>query len=733
MYAFFTGCKDQLTPDLFTRPEWLPGKLYTTVSVQENLSMFTECLKRTGLDTILDVSGVWTVFAPTDNAMKYYLTAHQYDSVSDIPSDELERFTEFHIILGPWSLEQLETLSAYGWRSDDDGGLGSNDYAFKRQTMYKEDEEKFWITRKKKQEKIVLDSTLADAYKKVHVYSRKYVPIFYDAYFDINGLSPEDYSFYFERSYEPGNVYYAGAKVIQADIFAENGFVHIVDKVVDPMLNANELLERELPGESYKRFLELVYWYYPVFSPNMNATNRQPEAIRGGNPDTLWDLNYTSPPVLFDIQNESTGYEGADANLSVVQHNGLVVPTDDAFGGFIDGLLTRISGYPHWSDVKSLPKDVIDLIVNPHFSNNPVYPSSKTYKNLFQRERSFSQREGDIIRKEFGSNTSFIGVDSYTPDRVFTSVTAPVYLRPDFSTFRLALQYAGIVDELAMHEGKICFFPIVDYALAVDSSLILNWTNIDDYKYNFREYNRSEESMESLKSSDVRYRIRSQVGISLPDGSANIEFIPNLEGNYIIWNNSYHTVSGTSSSTIGYNGDVKIRCYPIEMDTPTDNGRAWRVNYWFNFNTKRLRIILKKYSLFYDLLIQAELYDPDKKNFTFLDESELFTIFVPSDEALLNYRADTLNRSDLRDLLMYHFLDGELIFTDNKKPSGDYYSINKEVIPIRTGPDLIEVLDSVGNPRVSIPENQDHTNIIASFKSKVTSVVHEIDSVLIRY
>lgn len=180
LLSLLTGCEKLTDQDIYKRPEWLPGKLYTTVSVQENLTMFTECLRLAGLDKILDVSGSWTVFAPTDDAMKQFLAENQYAGISDIPPEELERITEFHVIQNPWSLEQLKSLGVNGWKTGDDDK--SNPFAYKRETMLKNPVEKYWIKRDRQKEMIVIDSTISDGYKRVFVQSRKYVPIFYDDY-----------------------------------------------------------------------------------------------------------------------------------------------------------------------------------------------------------------------------------------------------------------------------------------------------------------------------------------------------------------------------------------------------------------------------------------------------------------------------------------------------------------------------------------------------------------------
>ena len=579
LFSLYVGCQKFAEQDKFKRPDWLPGKLYTTVSAQENLTMFAECLQLTKLDTILDVSGSWCVFAPTDEAMEQYLSENQYASISDIPLDELERITEFHIIQNPWSLEQLQTLSAYGWRTKDDAN--SYSYAYKRQTILKNPVEKYWIKKEKNQEMIVTDSTISDGYKRVFVQSRKNAPIFYDAYLNINGISSADFNFYFDRAYEQGNVYFAGAKILQADIFAENGFLHIVDRVVSPMLNGKELLEREMPNETYKLFLDMVYWYYPTFEPNVSATNNQPAVRRGGLVDTLWDLNYYD--LAFAPHQERIGYEGTDLNESWVRHNGLFAPTDNAFGEFIDDILTVKSGFPHWPDYQSLPWDIVEIVISPHFKSNPIYPSTNLYRNIFRGTGGFKQNEGEIIRKEFGSNCTFIGLNTYIPDRVFTSVTGPVFLRPKYSLFRQALLYCNIEDDIAYKNDELYFFPIPDYALKADSSLMLNWIDKDANIYNFMAYDRSRHEMVSLGRSTIRNKILNHVGRSIPNGGANKELIRTLRGNYITWDHSDNTIQGTLPSTVGYNGKIVTTCFPVPLDEPADNGKTWSVNSWFNF------------------------------------------------------------------------------------------------------------------------------------------------------
>ena len=571
----FSGCEKFAEQDKFKRPDWLPGKLYTTVMAQENLGLFGECLRLSGLDSIIDVSGSWTVFAPNDEAFKQFLLENNYSKISDIPFVKLEKIAKFHIIQNPWSLDQLQNLSIYGWRTSDNSN--KNNYAYKRQTILKVPEDKYWIKRMNSKEMIVSDSMYSESYKKVFVRSRKYAPIFYDKYMDVNGITSNDFRFYFDRDYEHGNVYYAGAKIIQSDIFAENGFVHIIDKVVDPMRNAKEILEQEVQGESYKSFLDMVYWYYPDFEANMGATMKQPEIRLGGTVDTLWDLSYSA--LKFNLHEEIIG----NTSYTLVLHNGLYAPTDNAFVDFIDNILTLKSGYPHWTDEKSLPMDIVDLIIPKHFFNSLIYPSTTQYQNIFESSGNNRLTGSNIIRKEFGSNCTFIGVDKYIPDKVFTSVTAPVFLRPSYTIFRKAMIFADLSETISNYNGELYFFPIPDYALNADSSLLLNWIDIDNNNYYFSELNRWSLKIETLNHGALRNRILNQVGTLIQNNNPDKIIIRTLTGKTITWDLTNNTIKGTRASTIGYNGRVQVTNTPASLDEPTDNGKAWSVRYWFNF------------------------------------------------------------------------------------------------------------------------------------------------------
>ncbi len=205
------------------------------------------------------------------------------------------------------------------------------------------------------------------------------------------------------------------------------------------------------------------------------------------------------------------------------------------------------------------------------------------YQDIFKDVGKNHLSEENIITKEFGSNCTFIGLNNYIPNRVFTSVTGPVFCRPNFSIFRRAMLYSGASDIVANYDGELYFFPIPDYSLRADSSLILNWINQDMNIYNFSAFNRLSRRVENLGAGTIRNWILNHVGTPVQFTSDNKELILTLRGNYITWDHSDNTIRGTRPSTFGYNGNEVVTCTPGALEEPADNGKVWSVNYWFKF------------------------------------------------------------------------------------------------------------------------------------------------------
>lgn len=747
----FSGCQEINDQEKYLRPDWLAGKLFTQLEQQENLSVFAECMRLTGFDTIVNTSGSFTIFAPTDEAFTEYFSSnpHYIGKVSEIPAEELEALVKFHILQDAWNRVQLQQLDIEGWIDPDNPE--NLPRAYKKQTILRDPNLKVGV-RNDKGKFTIVDTTSATAYRMIFTRSRKYVPVYFPGFFTLFDLNSEDYQFYFGRPYDEGSLYFAGGKVSEEEIFAENGFIYSIDRVVEPMLNARQFLEREYPGESYRSFLQLIN-LFPEFQTNMEETYKQPQVSEGLDFDTLYNLSYEGLP--YNIHEELTGPNINQVKYTYLYHNGLFVPNDAAFQEFLDEIVTSNSGYPHWPSYDAVPPDIKKIIINTHLSTTPVYLTDIRggFKNAYGNTITID--ESAIVRKHFGSNVTFLGLNEAIVPKAFSSVTGPVYLRPGYSTFMYAMQHARLLPALTRDNEEYLFLPISDQVLANDSSLLLIWEDKDLNRYRFYQYDRTLDEMNRrVERNHITKMLLNQIGISLPDGKSNKEFIENLAGNYIIWDNTSNQVQGGRKTVFGWNGTDELILTPVPLEEPVDNGLTYAVSGWLRSPRITMwEILTLEYTEFTDLLERAGLYDPKTYRFNFLTEGENYTIFMPTDQALADYRADTLSKGELADFLKYHFVRGEKIFTDGKKPAGHYETLRIDesssefithysTVHIVPGPDIIEILDVNGQVHVTVSENPEATNIMVATDSDpnsgsdldyiTTSIFHEIDRVLVK-
>ena len=739
------GCQKDLEDlEKYQPQDWLEGKIFSQIQAEDDLSNFILCLERTGYDTILNTSGSYTVFAPTDSAFNLFFQSHpEYSEVADIPLEELESIVEFQMVFDAWSMVQFRTLDFSGWI--DPSNRLQEPRAYKHKTIFQPENRQFPVklTRGKYSIAKAEDSNLT---RLAYSSSSKYSPVFFTEFFNVHDLSRSDYEFYFDRAFEPEYMYFGGAR-FNEEIPAENGFVYKTDHVVTPMLNGLEILENGHEEHTFNEFLDLVN-EFSEFNINIEATNNQAGADQGLNIDTLYNLEY--PDLVFNISSELTGNTNNFRN-TLREHHGLIVPDDQAFDVFLNEYI--VSG---WGDISLLPYEIKRVVVNNHMAQTPIFPSDFDKGFINGNGDVTRVNRGDVIFKTYGSNCSFIGLNNVIVPRAFQSIGRPMYLTRNYQVMLYAVDYTKILTTIKRPNVDYAFYLPGDFGigLAGDSSLVKVIDNPDLNTYHFETFDRSEDKWSRINKNDLRKKILNQIATSTPSGLANKEFLKNLAGNYIVVDHVEGTVQGTSPTTYGYRGDSTITLEPDVYNEETDNGEVYDVETFFSFLTgaNYYGVFLSKYIEFFDLLRKAGLYDPVYYNFPFMVDGESYTVFVPTAEALNDYGADTLSKAALEKLLRYHFVKGNMIFTDGKMADGSYpttledesstsFITTYSELTINSKPDLIEIIDKNGDVYLEIEEENGITNQMVTYDPNkessstwdyiTTGVIHEIDKVLV--
>ncbi len=753
LVLLFFGCeKDDYNK--YDRPTWLAGKLYTQIESNPDISTFAALVKKAGYDSIIDVSGSYTVFAPSNEAFKTFFQENpKYKSVADMPAAEVARLVKYHLVQNPWSKKQLMSLDVWGWIDTLD--LKNNvPKGYKRETLLLGKNQKYgmqWSKYKKLNSTLkrtnIIDTTSTSWYRRVYSDTRKYAPVFFKDYFDIYDLATSDFEFYFGRQIvSPADLYYINGRVISDEIFAENGFVYVIDRVVNPLKNGVELLTDKSKGNSFTDYYNLVNLFAEL-EYNEKATFAQPGAAQGLKVDSLFNLSY--PALVFDIHSERTkaprGTQGLPTNVTIRYHQGIIAPTNEALKQLEAQYL---AGGNNWGSIDAAPENIKRIIANTSLSINPIYLTDLQKGFLNGESDKITVDESSIVQKEYGSNCTFIGVNKPVVPRAFSSVTGPVYTRKGYSKIMYAIEKSGLLSALKRKDANYSFYVESDASTSADSSLIYDsfserFTAVTMYPA-IRTF--------QIPVEDLRILLLNHIGTDQPKGLARKEFIKNLAGNYLIVNNVTKEVSGTGSSTFGYQGSKQVKVIPTKISTNSDNGSTYDISNWFNFTVSDLyNTISSSYPKFHALLKKAG-YSQDKLlRYSFMSDNQNYTVFAPSDSILSLTNTDAMNLKELQDFVLLHFIQGDLIFTDGNKQAGYYetcrvdesstpFTTVNTKIRIEPGIDKISFPLKNGSPAVVVNESA-KTNFLTSrnlsttgtevFTNCVTTgVIHELKKVL---
>jgi len=761
LVLIFFGCKkDGLNK--YDRPTWLAGKLYTQIKSKPELKTFAELVKIAGYDTIIDVSGSYTVFAPSDDAfIKYFAENPNYKTVADMPVSEVVKLVKYHLVQNAWSKKQLTQLDIYGWIDTLD--LKNNEpKGYKRETLLLGKNQKYgvaWSKYKKFGYPLIrrtniVDTTQTNWTRRVYTDSRKFVPIFFKGYFDIYKLSyNSDYDFYFGRQFgSVTDLFYSGALITGDELFAENGFVYVIDRVEEPLKNGVEFLTDNSKGLSYKSYYNIVNMF-SEFSENIAATNAQPGHALGLQVDTLFDLTY--PQLVFNINSEKTnppkGTYGLPANTTIRYHHGIVAPTDDAMNQLIS---QYIAGGNNWGSLEACPENIKRIIANSSLSINPIYPTDFTFpKGFLNGESDIIQVDPTtIVQQEYGSNCTFIGVNKPIIPRAFSSITGPVYTRKGFQKVMYAIEKSGLLSALKRREANYSFYVEPDGLSSIDSSFIYDPALEKFYVVTLGKNPKKSE----LTLTDLRILLLNHVGVDQPKGIAKKEFIRNMAGNYLIFDNVTKEVMGTAPSVYGYKGSKPVPIFPRQISTNADNGTTYEIDNWLQFSASDIfTTISTKYLKFHALLKRAFSIPNNLYHYSFLSDNQNYTVFAPTDAALNAIATTTAAMSikQLQDFVLLHFIQGAIIFTDGNLAQGYYETARVDEsstkfvtfytkIKIEPGIDQITIPAKDGTPIVVVNEESPKANQIMSRNLSTTgteaytncistSVVHEINNVLL--
>jgi uncharacterized surface protein with fasciclin (FAS1) repeats len=417
--ALFTSCKKKFD-EFYARPETLAAPIYKQLTDNGKFSSFISLIDKAGYKNTLAAAGYWTIFAPTDSAFTAdtefaaFIKGRGFNTLAAVDSVTAQMIVQYLLVYNAFEKDRIDDYqSSLGWVPN---------ISFKRRTAYYTgfyNDTSFTGTPYKAVASNRNNNSANTGYYVFADNGNKYIPTFTSEYFAAQGLSAADYNYFYPGTTFSGfNI--GNAKVTQRDIAAENGVIHIIDKVVTPAKSIDQYLRNK---PEYSLFRSILEQFMVLFIKNTDATHRY-QVLNGGNQDVV--VKVYSNLLAFSPNNEN--YFKLQDNDAQRDGWTMFVPTNDSLSKYINTVV--LQQYP---SLTSLPLSIIADLLNAHMWQNTVWPSKFNSSYNFLGEPAKMNSATDIVDKKILSNGIFYGTKKVNEPNVFSTVYGKAYLDPRYS------------------------------------------------------------------------------------------------------------------------------------------------------------------------------------------------------------------------------------------------------------------------------------------------------------
>ncbi|WP_162817837.1 fasciclin domain-containing protein [Niabella yanshanensis] len=404
----FTACRKSTWDEFYGKPDNLAKPIYTVLKEKGNFTHLLKAIDKADYTRTLDAAGYWTFFAPDDAAFSEYFADKGISSIDQLSAEECRNIVTYCLTYYAYKKERIDDYqSSSGWVADQ---------AFRRRTAnYKgvyDDIDATGTTRK------AIGSNRNGTLYQDNDNNHKYIPYFVDNFMTGKSLSAADYNYFYPNSNFTGfNV--ANAAVKEADITAENGVIHVIDKVIEALPNLEDYLQN---NDQYSIFNSLYQKYLVSYVPNPTMT-RTHQVLNGGNEQVY--TKFYDPGFAFSLNNENFIQSGNDAQINSYS---VFAPKNDVMQAYIDTALLK-----HYTSLDQMPPSIIQDFLNAHMWQEAVWPSQFESAINFVGEEARFDPATNIVEKKILSNGMFYGTNKVQNANVFTSVYGNAYLNPNYS------------------------------------------------------------------------------------------------------------------------------------------------------------------------------------------------------------------------------------------------------------------------------------------------------------
>ncbi|MGB8191359.1 MAG: fasciclin domain-containing protein, partial [Chitinophagaceae bacterium] len=419
--VILTSCKKNFD-EYYERPATLEPPIYQTLEAKGNFKNILAAIDKAGYKPILSAAGYWTFFAPHDSAFQAYLVSKSLTSVDQLDSAACRQIVTYSLVYNAFRKERLDDYqSGAGWVASS---------AFRRRTA------NYTFVYNGKDTggnaiKVIASNRNGTIYAEADN-NNKYIPYFIDEFMGAKNLPSTDYTYFYPTTAYTGfNV--VDAIVTEQDIAAENGVIHVINKVITALPSIDQYLEGK---PEYSLFKSLFDKFLVQYVLNLSVTRRY--QITTGSSDNVYVKYYSAPTgsLAFSLNNENYLLSGNDGQTESYT---IFAPTNAVLDQYIKNVL--LENFPPNSTLQSVPINIVYDFVNAHLWQKAVWPSKFSTTTNFLGEEARFNPATDIVDKKILSNGIFYGTSKVQEANVFTSVYGRAYLDPKYSMMTKLLNY----------------------------------------------------------------------------------------------------------------------------------------------------------------------------------------------------------------------------------------------------------------------------------------------------
>lgn len=424
--SLFVSCA-KTADEHYDVPDWIQGSVWEILesSQERTYTQFLKGVELTDFRPYLEGKGLLTVMAPDDEAFAQYLSEKGYAGVEEMyqqDPDELKKLIGFHLLYYAYNKAMMRN-----YRPEGQVGMPEELEAVTAGMFYK------FRTRSAS---VISEHVDPMTQRKVAVYHlERFMPVFSKEFFQRKKITPEsNYSFFYPESSWTGDAGFnvSNASVDTYEVVANNGYVYMVDRVIEPLETIHEEMKK---NPDFSTFLNL-YDSYSFFEYDPNLSIDYGPSV---NKDSLFLHKHLNnlPPIALEWPTSVFWNLGTLASVSY----SVFAPSNRAINAFFD-TYWKNSGYTNLNDLDPL---VLSTFLSEYvYGGSVVFPeeiSSGSIISSFGTVYNFDPMSASV--RKMCVNGAFYGLDEISGPQVFNTVAGPAFQYKKHRSFLYALQASG--------------------------------------------------------------------------------------------------------------------------------------------------------------------------------------------------------------------------------------------------------------------------------------------------